>query len=309
MKRKPIFILMMLLFGILIAGCSSKSSPSESAPQDMENEWAMEEDWDENWDGEEMAAEDGELGLEEGSPQKNKDQKLIYRASRNIEVTQKIEPLVLRVQNFVESHNGYIQNMEQYRNGYDPVSQEELEGVNMVIRIPHEHYNKALTTIEELGAVVHKTSSVEDVTLQYSDLASTLKMYKVEQDRLLEMIENETTDVTDLIEIEKRLSEVRIQMERYESARRALESQINYDTIELEINQVRTVSNINQPQSFGKRIKSAFLESIDNAKIFIQASIIAVAYLFIPAMIMLAIFGAGYFIFRKVYIKRKNKKN
>ena len=292
----------MLLLGILITGCSAKSAQSkadmampESSP--AQAEIAKNED----------AKVAGEIGLPDNTPRKNQDQKLIYRASRHVEITQKLDPVVLAVKSFVEAHNGYIENMEQYRYGYDPVTQEQLDGIIMRIRIPHEHYNKTLITIDELGAVINKSSSVEDVTLQYSDIESTLKMYKVEQDRLLKMMENETTDVKDMIEIEKRLSEVRIEIEKQESARRALESQINYDTIDLEMNQVRTVSNINQTQSFGTRIKVAFMTSIDNAKVFIQELVLGITYMLIPFMILAVILGAGYILILKVIKKRKDK--
>ena len=308
MKRNKGMILIMLLLGILITGCSSKSAsdsttgrgemavPQES-PQAQE-EMGMSED----------AKMDGGVVIGEGTPQRNKNQKLIYRASRHVEVTGKLEPLVLSVKEFVEAHNGYIENMEQYRYGYDPVTQGQLDAIIMRIRIPHEHYNQTLVTIDELGAVINKSSSVEDVTLQYSDIESTLKMYKVEQERLLKMMENETTDVKDMIEIEKRLSEVRIEIEKQESARRALESQINYDTIDLEMNQVRTVSNINQTENFGTRIKVTFMKSIDNAKVFIQELTLGVTYMLIPFSILVIILWTGYIVILKVIKARKDKK-
>lgn len=301
MRKNKNILLMLLLLTIFIVGCSAKSAPGteSSVSQDMSV-------------AEEMDMEKGEstgeeLGFDQASPKRNIEQKLIYRATRRIEVTQKIDPMVLQIKSFVESHDGYIENMEQYRNGYDPVTQEQLDGIIMLIRIPHEHYDKTLTTIDQLGAVIHKSSSVEDVTLQYSDIESTLKMYKVEQERLLQMMEDKTADVKDMIEIEKRLSEVRIEIEKNASAKRALESLINYDTIELEIDQVRTVSNINETTSFGKRIKIAFMKSIDNVTIFMQDFVISIAYMFIPLMILLLAVGMGYLVITTIIKARKNK--
>jgi len=307
MKRNKVILLTLLLLGIFITGCGAKSSAPEmsssegnSISDDMKKDEAMDGDW--------TGEETQDVGFDESTPRKNKDQKLIYRASRRVEVTQKIDPLVLRVQNFIESHDGYIESMEQYRNGYDPITQEQLDGIMMIIRIPHEHYTKTLTTIDELGAVIHKSSSVEDVTLQYSDLESTLKMYKVEQERLLQMMENETANVADMIEIEKRLSEVRIEIEKNASAKRALESLINYDTIELEIDQVRIVSNINETKSFGGRIKVALMKSIDNTALFIQELAIGITYLFIPFVMLLVFVGIVYFIVSSIRKAKRNKK-
>ena len=302
MRKNKGMILIILLLGIFFTGCGAKSAQSTAdmaMPSSSSNREEMKMD--------ESLEMGGEVGVGDSTTRRNKDQKLIYRASRHVEITQKLDPVILSVKNFVEAHNGYIENMEQYRYGYDPVTQEQLDGIIMRIRIPHEYYNQTLTTIDELGAVINKTSSVEDVTLQYSDLESTLKMYKVEQDRLLKMMERDTTDIKDMIEIEKRLSEVRIEIEKHESARRALESQINYDTIDLKINQVRIVSNINQTKSFGTRMKVAFMTSIDNAKVFIQELVLGITYMLIPFIILAAILWGGYILIFKVIKSRKNK--
>lgn len=297
-KKIKKVLLLLLLVSVFIAGCSSGSKSAESAPMKDSGKY-------ENI-AEDMTVE-GEVGFDGGLPQRNKNQKLVYRASMNVEVVQKLDTLIQSVQAFVSGHDGYIENMEQYRIGYDPITQEQLEAIFMRIRIPHEHYDKALQTIAELGTVINKNSSVEDVTLQYSDIESTLKMYKVEQDRLLQMLEKETIDVADMIEIEKRLSEVRIELEKQESARRSLESQINYDTIELEMRQVRRVSDINNTKSFGSRIKAAFIDSIDSVIIISQELVLGLTYMAIPIIILLFIVGIIYILALKIRKKRRSQ--
>lgn len=312
MKKIKTILLTVILLGLLITGCSSKSMSNQSraeAPQAVAQENTQSrEEMGMVEDAKDAIRGDGqELELGGGAPKRNKDQKLIYRASMHVEVIQKLEPLIQSVQNFVEGHNGYIENMEQYRNGYDPVTQEQLEGISMRIRIPHEHYNKTLQIIADQGTVVNKSSSVEDVTLQYSDIESTLKMYKIEQERLLEMLENKTTDVKDMIEIEKRLSEVRVEIEKQESARRALESQINYDTIDLEMMQVRRTSDVNDAKSFTSRIKSTFIKSVDQFIIFIQNVVLSLTYMLIPISVIAIIIGILYIPISKVRKRRKNR--
>lgn len=312
MGKRIKFIPFILLI-LLITGCSNKSAQSPQSATSKADRGVME-----NVTKEEMAvAQDsaapedalaGELGVNGGNPRKNTSQKMIYRANLNVEVTEKVEPLAISIQNFVETHNGYIEHMEQYRHGYDPVTQEQLEGVSMSIRIPHEHYKRTLQTISDLGVVVNKTSSADDVTLQYSDIESTLKMYKIEQERLLEMLQNKTADIKDMIEIEKRLSEVRVEIEKQESARRALDSLINYDTIQLEIMQVRRVSASVETKSFGTRIKSTFVKSVDEVVVFTQNVILAFTYMLIPLSILGVTVALVYIPISKVR-KRKNKED
>lgn len=307
MRKKLISILGLILLGIIfVTACSAKGQSTESAPQiarDMASTQESVANDKMDMKTEESAMVD-EIGFPSATSRKNKNQKLIYRASMEVEVTKEVGPLVQSLQSFIESHDGYIENMQQYRYGYDPVTQEQLEGISIKIRIPHEHYDKTLRNISEIGVVVNKSSSVEDVTLQYSDIESTLKMYKIEQERLLEMLQNKTADVKDMIEVEKRLSEVRVEIEKQESARRALESLISYDTIELEITQVRRVSANNETKSFANRIKSTFIKSVDEVVVFIQNIILGMTYMLIPVVILLIV---GIFIYIPVSKIKKKK--
>ncbi|HHX59358.1 MAG TPA: DUF4349 domain-containing protein [Epulopiscium sp.] len=301
-------LLIVFIIGILVTGCASgkKSHTAESQSAPMEDFGNREEIAEDTGDYEDSMVA-GEVGFGQETPKRNTNQKLIHRASMNVEIVEKLEPIMVSIQNFVEGHDGYIENMEQYRSGYDPITQEQLEAVFLKIRIPHEHYNKALQTIADLGTVVNKNRSVEDVTIQYSDIESTLKMYKVEQDRLLKMLENDTTDVKDMIEIEKRLSEVRVELEKQESARRGLESQINYDTIELEMREVRRVSDDGIRKTFGSRVKTALRDSIDGVIIFFQTLVLIATYMAIPITIIVIIFGTAYMIVTKIIKRKKNK--
>lgn len=301
MKKKVKYLIFFLILSMLFIAACGASSSNKSAPMERA---VQSEDVKED-----SAAVEGEVGFDGEMPTRKTNQKLIHRASMNVEVLEKLEPLIVSVQNFLDSHDGYVENMEQYRSGYDPITQEQLEAVFMRIRIPHEHYNKTLQTIADLGTVVNKTSSVEDVTLQYSDIESTLKMYKIEQDRLLEMLENEAADIKDMIEIEKRLSEVRIELEKQESARRSLDSLINYDTIELELRQVRRSSDDGVNKRFSSRIQATFRDSIDSVIIFFQGFVLTLTYLAIPILILGAIIGAVYFMVTRVIKRKRGQSN
>lgn len=313
MKKDIRGILFIVIFAALLAtGCGSKSYNAQPKSESMYDVGVSQESVEEStgdYDDYDNIELEEELGVGAGTSKGRANQKLIYRAGMNVEVIGKLEPLITSIHNFIDSHDGYIENMEQFRNGYDPITQEELDAVFMTIRIPHEHYNKALQTIADLGTVVNKSSSVEDVTLQYSDIESTLKMYKVEQNRLLEMLENEAADVKDMIEIEKRLSEVRVELEKQESARRSLDSLINYDTIELEMRQVRRTSDEATQSKFRDRVKSTFRDSIDSVIIFSQGLVLALTYLAIPIIILVVIFGTVAIIVIRIVRRKKGKIN
>ena len=65
---------------------------------------------------------------------------------------------------------------------------------------------------------------MDDVTLRYVDVDSHKKALETEQERLLALLEK-AENVEDIITIENRLSDVRYELENYESQIRLLDNQ------------------------------------------------------------------------------------
>ena len=253
MKGKKLLALMMaaLVMASLLAGCGAATDSVGNMKQDSPME-APEAVMDQEAGG----------GLlygttEESASTAAADQKLIKRVNIDAE-TEDLESLLPQITNKVGELGGYIEHQELY-NG-SAYSSSRRRNVNMTIRIPADRLGELTAQIEGASNVVNYSESAEDVTLQYVDTESRITALEVEQERLLELL-SKADNMSDLLEIEARLTDVRYELESYSSQLRTLENKVSYATVYLYINQVKVYTEV-EPQTVWQRIGSGFSENL-----------------------------------------------
>ena len=106
--------------------------------------------------------------------------------------------------------------------------------------------------------------------------------------------------VEDLITIESRLSEIRYQIQSYESTLRTYDNQVNYSTLHLAISEVKKLTPQEEP-SVWKKIQDGFIENLDQVikgvRDFFVEVMIAIPYLLLWGIVLF--FGC--------WIKKKHK--
>ena len=253
MKGKKLLALMMaaLVMASLLAGCGAATD----SVGNMKQESPMEPP---------EAVMDQEAGggllygtTEESASTAAADQKLIKRVNIDAE-TEDLESLLPQITNKVGELGGYIEHQELY-NG-SAYSSSRRRNVNMTIRIPADRLGEFTAQIEGASNVVNYSESAEDVTLQYVDTESRITALEVEQERLLELL-SKADNMSDLLEIEARLTDVRYELESYSSQLRTLENKVSYATVYLYINQVKVYTEV-EPQTVWQRIGSGFSENL-----------------------------------------------
>lgn len=253
MKGKKLLALMMaaLVMASLLAGCGAATD----SVGNMKQESPMEAP---------EAVMDQEAGggllygtTEESASTAAADQKLIKRVNIDAE-TEDLETLLPQITNKVGELGGYIEHQELY-NG-SAYSSSRRRNVNMTIRIPADRLGEFTAQIEGASNVVNYSESAEDVTLQYVDTESRITALEVEQERLLELL-SKADNMSDLLEIEARLTDVRYELESYSSQLRTLENKVSYATVYLYINQVKVYTEV-EPQTVWQRIGSGFSENL-----------------------------------------------
>ena len=253
MKGKKLLALMMaaLVMATLLAGCGAATD----SVGNMKQESPMEAP---------EAVMDQEAGggllygtTEESASTAAADQKLIKRVNIDSE-TEDLESLLPQITNKVGELGGYIEHQELY-NG-SAYSASRRRNVNMTIRIPADRLGEFTAQIEGASNVVNYSESAEDVTLQYVDTESRITALEVEQERLLELL-SKADNMSDLLEIEARLTDVRYELESYSSQLRTLENKVSYATVYLYINQVKVYTEV-EPQTVWQRIGSGFSENL-----------------------------------------------
>lgn len=227
--------------------------------------------------------------------------KLIKNVSMDVE-TEEFDSFIRTLLNRINGLGGYVENSNTNNSSYYVNNN---RSANYMIRIPSERLDELVGNVTELANVTWKEESVRDITLQYVDIESHKIALQTEQERLLVLMEQAET-VEDLIAIESRLSEIRYQIQSYESTLRTYDNQVNYSTLHLAVLEVKKLTPQEEPNIWEK-IQDGFLENLEQVMIgirdFFVEIIIDIPYLVIWGIVLFLGFWVG-----KKFIKRKDGK-
>ena len=243
--KKWICLLLVLL--LLLTGCGSSSMKSDTVAET----WAA--SYDSGYGEDALGSNDSEGALD-NLPQ---GRKFIIHMDITAEA-QELEPALQTVTDRLTALGGYVE--DQYIYNGSLYSGRRYRNADLTLRVPADKLSELIATVEETGNVVSSSRSTEDVTLQYVDTESRIAALKTEQTRLLELMEQAET-MSDLLEIESRLTEVRGELERYASQLRVLDNQIDYATVNLSLSEVTEYTPVVEKSRLEK-IRDGFVSRV-----------------------------------------------
>ena len=284
----------LLLALTMLAGCGASSAPAMKQEMAMEMPMATEV----------AMAPSALTGSADSISQKvSTDQKLIKRVDMDAE-TEDLEALLPQLLAEIAALDGYVESQEIF-NGSSYASY-RYRNAQLTIRVPAENLEGLVAQVKGVSNVVSYNERVEDVTLAYVDMETRILVLETERDRLLELMEKAET-MSDLLEIEARLTEVRSSLESINSQLKVLQNQVSYATVELYINQVKAYTEVEE-QTVWQRIGSGFRKNLQNiGEDLVDFFVWAVTYS--PQLILWAgIFAVAILVIRRSFRKRKVKK-
>ena len=306
MKKIISVVLCVLLTACIFASCGAKSANDTAAPEGAFTYSKSAADADGGKGFEYSAAEKPKEQSTDGSAaaaEKLTDEKLVKTVDISME-TKEYTACVESVQAAAKRVGGYVETSEIESNGYNARSKYSRYA-RMVLRIPAEKLDEFLSGAEESGIIISKTENIENVTLEYVDVASRIKVCEAERDSLLEIMAK-ADNITDVISLRERLTEVNYEIESYTAKMRVLENKVSYSTVNIGISEVQRVAEAEL--SLGTEIKNRFLESWDELVEFLRSFVVG----FIGGLPVLLPFGiaaaAVMIILVKIIKKRKAKK-
>lgn len=197
----------------------------------------------------------------------------------------------IEIEKIVKSGNAYIGSENEQNSTYSITNY-------MVIRVMNKDFdsmvNKLLTVASNVNS---KNVTAEDVTAQFVDIQSRLKSKKEIEKRYLDILQK-ASKVSDILEIEQKLGEIREQIEAKEGELKYLSDQVNYSTINLNFHQEFEYTPTDRPGFFG-RLGSAF----GNGWSGFLSFLVGVVHVW-PLWLIL---GLGAYLLVK-FIKRQSKK-
>lgn len=300
MKRLTTLFLAALMVLTLLTGCGGAS---QSAPA-MKGDYAIIEEAVEA-----PAAMDQSNSMltdttSEGSGALPENRKWIITVNMEAE-TEDMDPLLAELDQQIIALNGYIESQEIY-NG-SPSSTYRRRNTYLTIRIPAGDVDAFTQKIEGISNVISRNLTREDITLSYTATESKITALETEEARLLELLAK-AENMSDLLEIEARLSEVRYELERYGSRLRLYDNQVDYATIHLTIREVKEYTPVAE-KTVWERIRDGFGDSLEGlwegiVDLFVWI-IVSSPYLVVYGIVIAVICV----VVRKIRKKRKAKKH
>ena len=222
--------------------------------------------------------------------------------------TEDLDSLMVSLDEKIAALGGYVEDQEIY-NGSTYASRRH-RNAHLTIRIPAGDVSSFTEEVSGIANVVSNNLSRDDITLNYVATESKITALETEQTRLLELLA-QAENMSDLLEIEARLSDVRYELENYNSRLRLYDNQVDYATIYLYISEVQEYTPVAE-KTVWERIRDGFKSSIEGVtEGFVDFFVWIIAnspYLVVWAIILTAvIFGLKKL--PKGTLRRKNKKN
>lgn len=265
--HKKIFACATVLF--LLTGCGGPSQGSMSdgayyAAEEREDAYAG------SAMNTAMADEDYSVVQEE------KAEKLVYTGSISME-TKDYDNYTKEFVGILKKYEGITQSMNEYTR-YDN------RFVDMTVRIPAAKFDDFLNEIRNSsGSVTSLSTNVDNITKRYNDNDLQIEALETQHARLIELLAK-AEDLSDVVLLEERLSDVEYQLNSLKSYKGDMDEQVAYSTITVTISEV----NVLTKTSFGQRVKEAFGDSWANFIAWLQDFVIGVIYA-LPAIILLAV--------------------
>lgn len=236
------------------------------------------------------------------------ERKLIRNVNMNLE-TREFDALTKSITDAVTAFGGYIQQSDVSGNSLNWSGDRSSRYSTITARIPSDKLDAFLTEVSSQGNVTYKNESVQDVTLQYTDITSRKKTLQMEQERLWALLEK-AESVDAVIALESRLSEVRYQLESLESQLRTLDNQIVYSTVYLSIQEVQVLTSTD-PDTILVRIQKGLSRSLNQLQVssvdFVVWFVSSLPILIVLAVLVLIVIAVLQKIFKIRILKRHKK--
>ena len=202
----------------------------------------------------------------------------------------------------VKAQGGYIESED-----YSAISQwNDTKRMNFTIRLPKGNVDSFLDFLNGEGRILSKSENLQDVRLQYRDAKNHIKALETEQERILALMEKAET-VDQLIALESRLTDIRYQLDSYNSEILDYDNKVDFSTIYLEL-QESIDGKINQSgdYSFFDRVRDGFFRNLFEIRLFFSDLALFVL-VFIPQILLVLLAIIAIVFANKKLLNRKKK--
>lgn len=210
--------------------------------------------------------------------------KVIKRASFSMQAKD-FQAAMNSLEEKITTSGSYIENSESWGE-----IEQGNKNVSMTVRVPVDQYEAFKAYLPEIGNVTSSSESGEDVTSQYFDTDARLTALRTQEKRLLELLE-QAQNMEDLLAIEDKLTNVRLEIEQLTTTLKRYDGLISYATVTVNMEQTRDY--VVKDDSFGSQLWQTVKDSakglLEVGKNALFVLIWALPYLILIAVIALIV--------------------
>ena len=207
----------------------------------------------------------------------------------------------IKLEEMVKAAGGFVSNVSYNR--YATSSQLE-----MTLRLPAEGFNSFVKSLVKIGQIENEATNVQDVTDQWIDLDRRIATDEKLAARLEDLIQNKSYQFKDLLQVEEKLANLRLDIERLEGEKRGMDDRIALSTLRVIMRQ-EVLQKIAPPDSVFAPLLNALENSGPNFKsslrLMMKAAglVISFTVVILPWLIIIALIGLVIILF----VKRRKK--
>ncbi|MBI4591894.1 DUF4349 domain-containing protein [Candidatus Uhrbacteria bacterium] len=202
------------------------------------------------------------------------DEKIIKTGSLDL-VVDKAQQSLSDIETITNQAGGYVETS---------TLQEHEDGTTsgyVTMRVPADQFDATMAGVKELALVVEReTSSAEDVTEQYIDLAARLKNAQAQEARYVEILDVANT-VEEILQIEEALGNIRGYIESLQGQLNYLDSLTGFSTITISLSEEPVITVGGKEFRPGTNVKEA------------AQAVVAISQALVVAVIWIVIVGVG----------------
>lgn len=207
------------------------------------------------------------------------------------------------IKTYTEQNGGYVEQSNQFADYDSQTNTYKGKSGNITVRIESAKFSDTMGYIETLGTLINQSESVNDITNSYVDTQSRLEVKEQEKERLSELLNN-AENISDIITIEGRLTEVISDIESYEAQLNAYDDVVDYSTINVNITEKDDDGIIPAKTDFANKAVYNFKDSARTLFSGFEGIVLLIIRLWTPIAVVAVIA-----VVSVVFIKsKKNKK-
>jgi hypothetical protein len=178
-------------------------------------------------------------------------------------IVDSFDSALLQVTAIVAEEGGYIDTTDSSK-----MSNGKVQGT-ITVRVPPDHLDVLVLKLRALGELKGQKINAEDVTQQYTDLASELRAARAMEERLLDLIKNGKGSIKDLLAAEKELGDWRGKIEKITGQMNYFDSLVAMSTLQLELTEkdIRTPALASETQTVDMGVEAEDVEKARNQAI------------------------------------------